>query len=108
MSKLNELAAEIHDINVSHGWDFDASDDDAFATKVALIHAELSEALEERRDHAADRVENGKPEGVGPELADVLIRTLHLMHKLGVDIDGTVRAKVAYNRTRSFRHGRAF
>jgi NTP pyrophosphatase (non-canonical NTP hydrolase) len=105
---LNELATQIHEINVAHGWDFDAESDTEFATKIALVHAELSEALEERRDHAPDRVENGKPEGVGPELADVLIRTLHLMHKLGVDIDETVSLKVQFNRTRTFRHGRAF
>lgn len=107
-SKLNELAAEIHEINVSKGFDFDATDTRAVTEKLCLVHSELSEALEELRDGNPERVINGKPEGVGAECIDVLVRTLHILHKRGIDIDALMRAKLEFNKGRGYLHGRKF
>lgn len=128
---LNDLAREIHQIAVEHGWWSPAP---SFGEVVALCHSELSEALEEYRagrpmvwsectesDYGtcciADDCEhwrNGacklnyiskKPEGIAVEMADCLIRILDWAGHDGVDIDAIVRAKMEYNKTREHRHG---
>jgi NTP pyrophosphatase (non-canonical NTP hydrolase) len=49
-----------------------------------------------------------KPEGLAVELADCIIRCLDTLHSLGVDIDQVVADKMAYNRSRPYKHGRKF
>jgi len=78
--------------------------------KIALMHSELSEALEEYRNghivmytFAVDP----KPEGLTVELADTIIRIFDLVGALGVEDDfvNALFAKMDYNTTRSHRHG---
>lgn len=98
------------------------------AMKLALIHAEVSEALEALRDdylpddhlyldEDGDLVydesvnEDGdlrKPEGVPAELADVIIRVLDYCGSRDIDIARAVREKMAYNATRPAMHGKKF
>lgn len=98
---FNELAREIQEINHSNGWSETKSSDWERKYKVpaiiALIHSEVSEALE------AFRV-NDK-ENFGEELADILIRVLGCAYGLDIDIELAVRQKLTYNRSREFRHG---
>jgi NTP pyrophosphatase (non-canonical NTP hydrolase) len=71
--------------------------------RIALIHSEVSEALECLRRTTETHWYSGdakKPEGVGPELADVVIRVAELAHILGVDLDFCVAEKMDYNRRR--------
>lgn len=67
-------------------------------TKLALIHSEVSEALEEfRKGHNLEKF--------GGELADIIIRVGQLGVGLGIDLDAAVVAKLEANRSREFRHG---
>lgn len=119
---LNALAADIHANAVEHGW---WDEPRTFGDILALCHSELSEALEayrdgeelvhgccghcdyqEKCDHLAPAGETGcKPEGVAVEMIDCIIRILDWCGKMGVDVDGVLRMKHAYNKTRPYRHG---
>jgi NTP pyrophosphatase (non-canonical NTP hydrolase) len=48
---------------------------------------------------------DGKPEGVGPELADTIIRILDYAEHVGLDMDFEVERKMAHNEQREIRHG---
>lgn len=80
-----------------------------FSECVLLIHCELSEAVEAHRDmdRTTDEIwlDGDKPEGVPIELADVLIRIADLCGEYGIDLEGAVKQKMAYNKTRPYRHG---
>ena len=79
--------------------------------QIALMHSELSEALEEYRNgHLPDvirrRESDGKPEGFGIELADCIIRILDTAAYYGVDMQHMITVKLEFNKSRPFRHGR--
>lgn len=138
---LLAMQDEIREWAVEKGWRGEGSAPVTFGDTMALLHSEVSEALEAYRDHGlADATEsvddpgclvcgrdnrNGthaalekfghlghpfrpylaKPEGVGSEFADVLIRLLDDCDRWGVDIAAEYERKMAYNRTRSYQHG---
>jgi NTP pyrophosphatase (non-canonical NTP hydrolase) len=98
---LRVLAREIIEINTENGWNVLRPSEWMDTYKVpailALIHSEVSEALEEFRVGDMDRF--------ATELADVLIRVLDCSEGLGIDIDAVVAAKLEKNRGRTYRHG---
>lgn len=72
------------------------------------MHSELSEALEVYRNGYDPNVvyfDKGKPEGFAIELADCFIRILDTCEALGIDLQLATEMKLAYNKTRPFRHG---
>lgn len=50
--------------------------------------------------------EDGKPEGLGPELADVVLRSLVIAETFGIDLEAEMHEKNMFNRTRPKRHGK--
>ena len=95
--QLNTLAMEIGKWRERKGFETSA---DNVPEKLALIHSEVSEALE------ADR--SGNAENFAEELADTIIRILDLSNALGIDITGAVRWKMEKNEGRPHKHGRGY
>lgn len=108
---LNEYGAAILDNAIAHGF-YDGGEP-PIGERLCLIHAELSEALEELRDgwevgeiyFVEDKNGEQKPEGVAIELCDALIRILDVLTFYGVDIDAAVQTKMDYNAKRPYKHG---
>lgn len=77
---------------------------------IALMHSELSEALEEiRNGRPVDEIYynrgSKKPEGVPVELADCVIRIMDFCGLHDIDLAEAITTKMDYNETRPKRHG---
>ena len=115
--EIKTLVAKAHENAVKHGfWEPPLP----FGTAIALIHSELSEALEEERNGNPDvwfacnesdnfictpqdeteclmygkeslcKYRSRKPEGVAVELADAVIRIADLCGHLGIDLGAVI------------------
>ena len=103
---LNELAREINENAVAHGW---CDEPRSFGDIIALCHSELSEALEETRaGRPAVWHDGDKPEGWAVEMVDCMIRILDYLGHTETDVDAILREKHEYNKTRPYKHGKLF
>jgi NTP pyrophosphatase (non-canonical NTP hydrolase) len=100
---LNWLTTAIHETAVSKGfWKFTATDPaEIAAIKIALIHSEPSEALEEARMEG--ELDTAK---FTEELADCVIRCMDLAGQYTNDFGQVIIDKVAKNRERPYKHGK--
>lgn len=92
--RINELCKEAFETAKSKGWHDTPVET---GTLLALIHSEVSEALE------ADR--KGDSENFAEELADVCIRTFDLCGSRGIDLEKAILEKMQRNKLRSYKHG---
>jgi NTP pyrophosphatase (non-canonical NTP hydrolase) len=95
---VNKLIRECHHIAKKKGW-WDSERNDG--ELIALMHSELSEALEAMRSHS-------KKEEIAEELADCCIRIFDYCGAKNIDLEKTLLKKIEYNKTRPYRHGKRF
>lgn len=91
---ISDLCRQAFETAKSKGWHDEPRET---GTLLALIHSEVSEALE------ADR--KGDSENFAEELADVCIRIFDLCGARGIDLESAIHAKMEKNKGRSYKHG---
>lgn len=94
---VNEFVQEAHEIAKSKGWH---DEERETGTWLALIHSEVSEALE--ADRKCDQ------ENFEEELADVCIRIFDLCGLKGIDLEKNINDKMEVNRDRPYKHGKNY
>lgn len=105
-----DLIHHAHTTSAAHGFWEGQVPQQVLPEKVALMHSELSEALEAWR--AGDPMfyldADSKPEGILVELADCMIRIADFVGALreGTLFLEALAMKLNYNTTRPFKHGK--
>ena len=102
---VGRIASEINQTANDHGfW----SGINNHGEKIALMHSELSEALEGLRLGDPESKTIPPFSNVEEELADCIIRILDFGREYAMTIPGAIIAKMEYNKSREFKHGKEF
>lgn len=105
IESVDKVSQKIHHLAKSNGfWDNERNDGEI----IALIHSELSEALEGIRHGCPPDDKLNNRSSVEVELADAVIRIMDYCYAKGFDLGGAILDKHAYNRTRPYKHGKEF
>lgn len=75
---------------------------------LALVHSEISEALEALRKNNPPDSKLPEFTSVETELADAVIRIMDLAHARGWRVAQAIEAKMKYNTGRPYKHGKEF
>jgi NTP pyrophosphatase (non-canonical NTP hydrolase) len=76
------------------GWHEGEPSPDWIAARLALVHKEVSEAL--------DCVRESRRDDLAEELADIVLRTMCVAAKLNIDLEAALAVKVAKNEGRTW------
>ena len=101
----NKIAKKVYTNAVNHGFWKETPND---GERIALIHAEVSEALEALRDGNPSSNKIIEFTSLEEELADVIIRIMDYSFGKDLDIAGAIIAKIEYNQNREYMHGKSF
>ena len=128
---INELCKQAHATQVEKGF-VEEGKLRNFGECIALIHSELSEALEGHREGAIEPgfaqmfeinqeikkinstkedtpVYNKYKKSPGFELADAVIRIFGMVEEQGIeDFEWYITTKMAYNKKRPYKHNKAY
>ena len=100
---FREYQKQLYEECLAAGWDL--TQQNSFAEECAHLHEEISEAFRVFRARKTFETwvdENGRPQGIPVELADVLIGLFYNAELHGFDLWEAVEQKRAYNRTRNY------
>ena len=103
IASWERLSSDVNENAIDKGWWDEERNNGEL---IALMHGELSEALEAMRidmdmpdNHVTDHT------AVEVELADVVLRIMDFGAARGLNIGSAILAKNAYNKTRKHKHG---
>jgi NTP pyrophosphatase (non-canonical NTP hydrolase) len=100
--KISEIQEAVHRTAIEHGW---WESPRPTGEVLMLMVTELAEAMEAHRDGNPESEKIPGFSKMEEELVDVIIRLLDFAGGTGLDIEGALSAKMAYNEGRPYRHG---
>lgn len=127
MAEFKTIQTAVHALAKEKGWH---DGETSLTERIALVHCELSEAVECIRNDEPGIWQTGtvksplleedaivkvfpisdkwrehvKPEGVLVELADAVIRVMDICESQGWDLEEAIRLKHHFNKSRPYRH----
>jgi len=105
LTAIQELVESVHDNAVKKGFYVTPPEE---GTAIALMHSELSEALDSARHGNPPSDHIPAFSGIEEELADVVIRIADWCGHKGYDLGGAILAKQEFNAGRPHMHNKLF
>lgn len=107
IESFNSYANYIHKWAIKKGF-WENGKDRNDGEMIALMHSELSEALESLRHGNPPDDKIPEFNGAETELADCIIRIMDTAAARGWNVAEAIVAKMAYNEKRPYKHGKNF